>query len=98
MRKLACLVFAASAAGTSPVHFWEKLELTFTAARAANPYTDVTVWVDLSPRFHKPVYDVGVTTRRSVSESLLSPRVHRRGTSGSNGRDCGLKLRLADLR
>jgi hypothetical protein len=41
-----------------PVHVWEKKELTFTAVRSfANPYTDVTVWVDLTgPNFHKRVY------------------------------------------
>ncbi len=40
------------------VHVWEKIELTLTAREAyANPYTDVTVWVDLEgPGFAKRVY------------------------------------------
>jgi hypothetical protein len=46
------------AAEAEPVHVWEKQELTFTAERAyANPYTDATVWVDLSgPGFAKRIY------------------------------------------
>ncbi len=39
-------------------HVWEKQEVTLVASRAyANPYTDVTVWLDLSgPGFKKRVY------------------------------------------
>jgi hypothetical protein len=54
-------VFAA-ALGSMPalgaVHVWEKQDLTFTSANSyTNPYTDVTVWVDLSgPGFKKRVY------------------------------------------
>ena len=49
---------AAAAPAPGPVHVWEKQELTFTAARHyANPYTEVTVWVDLvGPSFKKRVY------------------------------------------
>jgi hypothetical protein len=52
-------------------HVWEKQELTFTASRDfANPYTDVTVWVELSgPNFNKKVYgfwDGGRTFRVRV--------------------------------
>ena len=48
-------------AGASPspvVHVWEKQELTFTASRSwSNPYTEVTVWVDLAgPGFRKRIY------------------------------------------
>src|SRR3974377_758115 len=45
-------------APAAPVHVWEKQELTFTAARTyANPFTEVTVWVDLKgPGFDKRVY------------------------------------------
>jgi hypothetical protein len=41
-----------------PVHVWEKQELVFTASRDfGNPYTDVTVWVDLKgPGFAKRIY------------------------------------------
>ena len=47
-----------SAAALTPVHVWEKQELTFTAERTyANTYTDVIVWVDLvGPGFSKRVY------------------------------------------
>lgn len=40
------------------VHVWEKQELTLTAENSYdNPYTDVTVWVDLSgPGFNKRIY------------------------------------------
>jgi Protein of unknown function (DUF4038)/Domain of unknown function (DUF5060)/Putative collagen-binding domain of a collagenase len=39
-------------------HTWEKVELTFVSERQfSNPYTDATVWVDLTgPGFHKRVY------------------------------------------
>ncbi|MGP8246578.1 MAG: DUF4038 domain-containing protein [Bryobacteraceae bacterium] len=55
---LFCLFGAAVASASAAVHVWEKQELTFTSARSfANPYTDVTVWVDLTgPNFKKRVY------------------------------------------
>src|SRR5271165_5717525 len=55
---LTLLVPAALAAPAAVVHVWEKQELTFTSAASfANPYTDVTVWVDLAgPGFKKRVY------------------------------------------
>ena len=59
VRKLAWFLLAtALAAAAAPVHVWEKQELTFTAARGiANPYTQTTVWVDLTgPSFKKRVY------------------------------------------
>ena len=42
----------------TPVHVWEKQELTFTASKTyANPYLEVVVWVDLTgPGFNKRVY------------------------------------------
>ncbi len=51
-----------------PVHVWEKQELTFRAtSHYRNPYTEVTVWVDLTgPGFSKRVYgfwDGGATFR-----------------------------------
>jgi hypothetical protein len=55
---LFCLCPALRAAEAKPVHVWEKKELTFAAERSyANPYTDLTIWVDLSgPGFAKRVY------------------------------------------
>ena len=52
------LVSYACAAKAQPVHVWEMQELTFTAeTRYENPYTDVTVWIELSgPNFNKKVY------------------------------------------
>jgi Protein of unknown function (DUF4038)/Domain of unknown function (DUF5060) len=54
---LAALASAAAAWGAA-AHPWEKQELTFTASREVlNPYTDVTVWVELTgPHFHKRIY------------------------------------------
>ena len=63
MRPTATALFAlALSALTIPanaaVHIWEKQEVTLTSARSfPNPYTDVTVWVDLTgPNFKKRVY------------------------------------------
>jgi len=82
----------ASAAMAAPIHVWEKQELTFTAARAfANPYTDATVWVDLSgPSFRKRVYgfwDGGQIFRVRVLATVPGNWTWR---SGSNPPDAGL--------
>lgn len=56
---LSFVVFASSVAwGAEPVHVWEKQEITLTGEKEfGNPYTDVTVWVDLKgPSFEKRVY------------------------------------------
>src|SRR5262249_41243734 len=59
---LACLILVAGTAtatlSASPVHVWEKQEGILTAARScADPYTGVTVVVDLAgPGFRKRVY------------------------------------------
>jgi hypothetical protein len=60
-RLLFALVFATFhfvALAAPAIHVWETQQLTFTAANSyKNPYTDVTVWVDLSgPGFKKRVY------------------------------------------
>ncbi len=62
MRKPAWLALVFCAAATIPaqaaIHVWEKQELAFDLARPfANPYKDVTVWVDLrGPNFYKRIY------------------------------------------
>jgi hypothetical protein len=59
MSKTAWLfIFLVPVASATGVHVWEKQEITLTAARSyANPYTDATVWVDLTgPGFHKRIY------------------------------------------
>ena len=58
-RALFALALAApTIPANAAVHIWEKQELTLTSARSfPNPYTDVTVWVDLTgPNFKKRVY------------------------------------------
>src|SRR5258708_6545 len=52
------LVVLAAGLKADAVHVWEKHELTFTSARTySNPYTSVTVWVDVSgPGFKKRIY------------------------------------------
>ena len=87
---LASAALAAPAAG--PVHVWEKQELTFTCAGSyANPYTEVTVWVDLTgPGFSKRVYgfwDGGKTFRVRV---LATQTGEWQWTSGSTPADGGL--------
>ena len=89
------LAAAATLAGAAPapsVHVWEKQELTFTAAQTyANPYTDVTVWVDLTgPGFKKRVHgfwDGGRTFRVRV---LATQPGAWRWRSGSTPVDAGL--------
>src|ERR1039457_464833 len=86
------LAAIASAAPAAAAHVWEKQELTFTAARAfANPYADVTVWVDLAgPNFHERVYgfwDGGRTFR--VRLAATAPGTWR-WRSGSAPADTGL--------
>src|SRR5579872_6511009 len=82
--------FAAHAA--NPLHVWEKQELTLTAARlSGNPYTDVTVWVDLTgPTFKKRVYgfwDGGTSFR--VRVAATEPGLWK-WQSGSSPQDPGL--------
>ena len=91
MAKFSAFLLAVSAAA-APVHVWEKQELTFTAARTyANPYTDASVWVDLTgPDFHKRVYgfwDGGQTFRVRVLAPAPGAWTWR---SGSTPADAGL--------
>ena len=97
MRYTARALFALTlAAFTVPanaaVHIWEKQELTLTSTRAfPNPYTDVTVWVDLTgPDFKKRVYgfwDGAQTFRVRVLATAPGTWTWR---SGSNPPDQGL--------
>lgn len=92
-RHFAWIVFLfAALAAAADVHVWEKQELTFTAAQSfANPYTDITVWVDLSgPGFQKRIYgfwDGGQTFRVRV---LAPAQGDWKWQSGSNPPDAGL--------
>src|SRR5215469_4387257 len=83
---------SALAATPSPVHTWEKLEVTLTSAKTFhNPYTDVTVWLDLTgPGFNKRVYgfwDGGNTFRVRL---LGTAQGHWKWRSGSDPVDPGL--------
>jgi hypothetical protein len=89
MRLVVLLAFALPA---WPAHVWEKQEVSLTASRDfANPYTDATVWVDLTgPNFQKRVYgfwDDGRTFR--VRVAATAPGTWR-WRSGSLPRDPGL--------
>lgn len=99
LRRISIVLIAAAAASApgiapaSPIHVWQKQELTFHAARApANPYTGMTVWVDLSgPGFHKRVYgfwDGGSTFR--VRLVATAPGLWR-WTAGSEPADPGIE-------
>jgi|SRR5579871_337303 len=95
---LACLFSSPTLA--ADVHVWEKQELTFTASQlSANPYTDVTVWVDLTgPGFQKRIYgfwDGGQTFR----VRLLAPEPGNwKWQSGSNPADPGLSGKSGEFR
>jgi hypothetical protein len=57
----ACLLLAGTAHArlqSGEVHVWDTQEITFEAARDyANPYVDVTLWIELSgPGFNHKVY------------------------------------------
>ena len=90
--RFAVLLLSAAAAAIAAVHTWEKQEITLTASREfANPYTDVTVWVDLDgPGFHKRVYGFwdGARTFR-VRVAATAPGAWR-WRSGSLPADPGL--------
>src|SRR5258708_402220 len=86
------LVVLAAGLKADPVHVWEKHELTFTSARTySDPYTDVTVWADVSgPGFKKRVYGFW-DGDRTFRIRLVAPTA---GTwtwrSGSDPADSGL--------
>ena len=87
-----CAFLLAVSALAAPVHVWEKQELAFTAVRTdSNPYTDITVWVDLTgPNFHKRVYgfwDGGQTFRVRVLATAPGTWTWR---SGAAPADAGL--------
>jgi len=89
---LVAMVTASPIVWASPVHTWQKQELTFTSSRAfANPYTEVTVWVDLKgPAFNKRVYgfwDGGNIFKVRLLASAPGKWVW---TSGSEPKDSGL--------
>jgi uncharacterized protein DUF4038/uncharacterized protein DUF5060 len=91
---LALILSSAAPAVPPPetVHVWEKQELTFTAARSfPNPYTDVTVWVDLTgPEFKKRVYGFCDGDRTFRVRLLATGMGEWSWRSGSQPADAGL--------
>jgi hypothetical protein len=88
----ALFAWTAPLLASSAVHIWEKQELTFKSARSwTNPFTDVTVWVDLSgPGFQKRVYgfwDGGQTFRVRIIAPAAGDWTWQ---SGSDPVDTGL--------
>jgi hypothetical protein len=79
-------------AESATYHVWQKVEITLPAANAyANPYQDVSVWVDLTgPGFQKRCYgfwDGGATFRVRI---LATAPGRWSWKSGSNQSDPGL--------
>ncbi|HEU4654283.1 MAG TPA: DUF5060 domain-containing protein, partial [Steroidobacteraceae bacterium] len=77
---------------STSVHVWQMHELTLQASKTfANPYTDATVWVDLSgPGFNKRVYgfwDGGKTFKVRI---LATAPGTWQWKSGSEPQDPGL--------
>jgi hypothetical protein len=89
---LLCVFAGAAASASAVVHVWEKQELTFTSARSfANPYTDVTVWVDLTgPNFKKRVYGFWDGSQTFRVRLLATEPGTWAWRSGSNPPDPGL--------
>jgi hypothetical protein len=73
-------------------HVWEKIEIQLAAARDyANPYADVSVWVDLEgPGFSKRVYGFWDGGRDFVVRVLAMAPGTWRWTAGSEPHDPGL--------
>ena len=87
-------------AAAPPVHVWEKQEVTFRSARTwANPYTDVTVWVDLKgPNFRKRIYGFWDGERTFRVRFLATVPGEWKWESGSNPRDPGLSGRHGEFK
>src|SRR5690349_9745236 len=89
---IASLVVASSVTGFASVHTWQKQELAFTSSRSfGNPYTDVTVWVDLKgPGFSKRIYGFWDGERSFKVRLLATAPGTWTWTSGSEPQDSGL--------
>jgi hypothetical protein len=58
----------------NPIHVWEKVDVTLTARNTyKNPYTDVTVWVDLKGPVENVVTVLGWRQHISSSHHCNSP-------------------------
>src|ERR1035437_10813774 len=85
-------VLAASPGLSAGVHVWERQELVLTyTGTFANPYTDVTGWVDLTgPGFKKRVYGFWDGERTFRVRVLATAAGTWTWRSGSNPPDTGL--------
>ncbi len=74
------------------VHVWDKQEIVLTSARSfPNPYTDITVWVDLSgPGFDKRVYGFWNGGKEFCVRLVATAPGTWRWRSGSEPADTGL--------
>lgn len=74
-------------------HIWEKIDLPFSAEGTyANPYAEMTVWVDLEgPGFSKRVYGFWNGGREFVVRVLATRAGSWRWTSGSSPGDAGIE-------
>src|SRR3984893_18860965 len=87
-------------AAAPPVHVWEKQEAMFTSTRTwANPYTDVTVWVDVKgPNFRKRSYGF-CDGQQAFRVRFLAPTPGQwRWKSGPNPTDPGLSGRHGEFK
>jgi hypothetical protein len=89
---LVLLIAAPFFTAAAAVHVWEKQEVTLTSSRAfANPYTEVTVWVDLTgPGFQRRVYGFWDGDQTFRVRILATAPGAWRWRSGSNPADAGL--------
>jgi len=77
------------------VHVWEKVEIKLNAVQSyENPYTDVTVWVDLEgPGFEKRCYGFWNGENEFAVRILANKAGDWSWRSGSNNEDAGLNGR-----
>jgi hypothetical protein len=92
MKRLCLVMLLAASPAIAAVHVWEKQELTFTAAHSfTNPYTEVTVWVDLTgPNFKQRVYGFWDGDRTFRVRVVATEPGHWSWQSGSAPADEGL--------
>jgi hypothetical protein len=94
-------LFAVSGTSASPaVHVWEKQEVSFTSTHSwANPYSDVTVWIDLTgPDFRKRIYGFWDGEHTFRVRFLAPTPGNWKWESGSNPADSGLSGKRGEFR
>jgi hypothetical protein len=94
------LAMMSNVSNASPIHVWEKQELTFLARNSyKNPYTDVIMWVDLKgPGFDRRIFgfwDGGDTFHLCLVATVPGEWTWN---SGSDPEDAGLSGRTGSFR